>query len=814
MDAVSNNAYSVFFGGSYVEHWSEDYSLSVTYEGRRAVSARFLDGRWTPVGGDEELVEKLLSPDCDRLTRQYFEAAATVYSATHVCLKKGLSLERLDESFHSEGDPIAASELMRLLMDDCGFSLEEAYRVTASCCEDLSCRGLSPQTLYPLQPRTAHVLSVLRRMAATTPALIHDSRSALYRSPFGAVPAGSKLRLAFGRRGGRILHAELVVWGDACEHSYSMERDGDLYFVDFTLPREEQALWYAFYVETPNSAHWLCPDERGYLGRICPRRVDGFRLTLYRPDFQTPAWFRRAVMYQIFPDRFAFSEDGTAERGIAYHQALGQFPELHRSPDEPVRWQPRSFEREYRPDDFYGGTFRGMEAKLPYLKALGVSVIYLNPIVEARSNHRYDASDYRRPDPILGTEEDFESLCAAARELGIAILLDGVFSHTGADSKYFDLYGNYGGRGACSGPDSPYYKWYEFKHFPDDYRCWWGFPELPEVDEHEPSWQREIITGKDSVIRTWLRRGAKGWRLDVADELPDDVLALIRRCVKKSDPEAPIIGEVWEDPVVKESYGRRRTYALGTALDSVMNYPLRAAILDFMHGRSDAYALRDFLTAQQMNDPAPLYYSLMNLLGSHDVARIKNALVVDQDLRELSREQQLELKFTPEMLEKAEQLERMCAVLQFSLPGVPCIYYGDEQGMSGVGDPFNRLPFREGNAELHDFYASLAKKRNEAPALSTGHAEFQADAADLLLILRWIRGGKDLFGLPADDGVTLTVINRGEEARLYRADCSAAGLGTYEGIAAPLSAEILVLKEKLERSPALVYNCAGNPPDV
>ena len=266
MDAVSNKTYTVYFGGSYVENWSEDYSLSVTYDGRRAVQARFLDGRWTPVGGDEELVIELLSPDCDKLKRQYFETAATVYAATHICLQKGLKLERLDESFQSTGDPIAAPELLRLLMDDCGFSLEEAYRVTANCCDDLSCRRLSPQMLLPLQPRTAHVLSVLRRTVETTPALIHDSRSAKYRQPFGAVPAGSELRLAFSRRGGRIRHAELVLWGDSCEHSFSMERDGDLFYADVVLPAREQALWYAFYVETPNSALWLCPDKRGFAG--------------------------------------------------------------------------------------------------------------------------------------------------------------------------------------------------------------------------------------------------------------------------------------------------------------------------------------------------------------------------------------------------------------------------------------------------------------------------------------------------------------------------------------------------------------------
>ena len=202
-------------------------------------------------------------------------------------------------------------------------------------------------------------------------------------------------------------------------------------------------------METESSAHWLCPDETGYLGQICPRRESGFRLTVYAPDFQTPAWFRRSIMYQIFPDRFAFSNDDTAEKGIAYHVSLGQSPELHKSLDEPVRYLPRSFEQFYHPDDFYGGTLRGIREKLPYLKELGISCLYLNPIVEARSNHRYDTSDYLKVDPILGDTEDFRDLCRAAGEYGIRILCDGVFSHTGADSIYFNRDGHYPGDGAC-----------------------------------------------------------------------------------------------------------------------------------------------------------------------------------------------------------------------------------------------------------------------------------------------------------------------------------------------------------------------------
>ena len=793
MDAVNEKTYSIYFGGKYREDWSEDYTLSICYENRRCVLARREDGKWMPAGGDRQICALLVSPFCPQLMQDYFQAAATVYAAIHDCLSRGLKLERLNECFQATGMPLAAPELMRLLMDDCGMRLEEAYQITAACCDDLSCSGVLPQYIKAYQPRTAHVISILRRTAERTPALLHDSRLPEYRSRYGAVRVGRELRLAFRCRGGQIDRAELVLWGDDFEHSWSMEREGDLYYVNIPTPEQPKALWYAFYVETESSAHWLCPDATGYLGRLFPRREAGFRLTVYAPDFQTPAWFRRSIMYQIFPDRFGFSNDGTAERGIEYHEALGQIPELHKSLDEPVRHLPRSYETFYNPDDFYGGTFRGIEGKLPYLKALGVSCLYLNPIVEARSNHRYDTSDYMRPDPILGTLEDFEHLCTQAKEQGIRIILDGVYSHTGCDSIYFDRYGHYGGNGACSGPESPYYSWYDFRHFPDEYRCWWGFADLPEVNEHDPRWLRYIVTGDDSVMKLWLRRGASGWRLDVADELPDDVLTLMRKAVKEEDPDAPIVGEVWEDAVIKESYGARRSYALGTALDSAMNYPLRTAIMDFAHGACNAYELRDFLIGQQMNYPYPFYYALMNLLGSHDVPRVKTVLACPFNLRMLSREDQLAVTYTQEALEKAERQEMMCAALQFALPGVPSIYYGDEQGMEGVGDPFNRRPFREGSETLHERYAQLSAMRNSAPALSTGEARFFADNSELLLVLRYVTEGHDVFGEPCENGVYLCVVNRDEKPRAYSVDCSAAGLGVYTGTARPVSGEIIRL---------------------
>ena len=784
--------FTVWFGGSYQEQWTQDYTLSIVYLGRRAVTAEWGDGCWVPVDGDRVLVELLSEPHCPALIRQYFQASASVYAAARSCVESGVPLTSLPERFYDADNPLAAPELMRLLMDDCGFSLQDAYQITARCCGDLHATGVELAQFYGIQPRTAHVISILRSCGGSL-MVDHDAWLEECRSPLGALREGEELTLSLRVISGRAERAFLVVCGDDYWEEYPMLPAQDGFTVTIRVPDKAAAYWYRFRVETPDSAHWLCPDGSGHRGRLFGYQAEGYRLTVYRKDFETPAWFRRSVMYQIFPDRFAFSNDGTAEQGIAYHMALGQTPELHRSLDEPVRWQPRPFEQSYSPDDFYGGTLKGIEQKLPYLKELGVSVLYLNPIVEARSNHRYDTSDYRRVDPILGTNEDFAHLCGMAEHLGIRIMLDGVFSHTGADSVYFNRYNHYPSVGACQGPKSPYYDWYVFRSFPNDYRSWWGFMDLPEVEEKNPTWQDMVVTGRDSVVKSWLRRGASGWRLDVADELPDEVLSLIRKAAKEEKPDAPILGEVWEDPVIKESYGSRRNYALGNSLDSVMNYPFRAAVLDFAHWRRDAYALRDFLRSQQMNYPQPLYYSLMNLLGSHDVDRLRSALATDVTIRDLSREEQLRIGFSPERLDRAVVLEKLCAAIQFAVPGVPSIYYGDEQGMCGVCDPFNRGPFRYGDRELHDCYAALAAKRNAAPALSTGFAQFMAATPDVLLILRWTEDGKDAFGLPAEDGAYLAVVNRANVAAKYTADCTAAGKGHVSGVIAPCTAEILTL---------------------
>ena len=777
----------VWFGGSYEEHWTADYRLLISYRNRRPVEAAFDGSLWHPAGGDAALCEQLMRGE-DPFLQRYFQSCATAYHAAKDCLARGLTLPRLHECWPSGADPLAAAELLRLLMDDCGMKMEAALPLVLRCCPDFAVSDAELDALMPLQPRLAHVARLLRDNERI-PAVLHDARRALFRRPFGALRCGEELRLAFRLLSGKLLSASLLLYGDSFREEYPMTCEDGLYVCRLNAPADPAALWYAFRLSFPDGERWLCPDGTGFLGELLEKASSGFRLTVYRREFDTPAWFRRSVMYQIFPDRFAFSDDGTAQRGVEYHRALGQTPELHRSLLEAVRWQPRPFEKDYSPDDFYGGTLKGIEAKLPYLKALGVSCLYLNPIVEARSNHRYDTADYLKVDPILGTNEDFEHLCRAAEDCGIRLMLDGVFSHTGAESVYFNRSGAYPGAGACQGKSSPYYDWYDFRHFPEDYRCWWGFRDLPEVDELCDSWQDFVVTGKDSVVRQWLRRGASGWRLDVADELPDSVLALIRRAAKEEKPDAPVLGEVWEDAVLKESYGSRRRYALGDALDSVMNYPFRSAMLDFIHRRTSAYELRDFLTGQQLNYPQPMYYALMNLLGSHDVDRIRTAMAAPTTLRQLSRVEQLSYPFRAADLAAAVEREKLCAALQFAIPGVPSVYYGDEQGMWGTGDPFNRGPFLEDNSELHDYYAALAARRNDNPCLQTGAADFGACSGEVLTVLRTIRGGRDVFGDEADDGAWLLVLNRSDREQPWEADASSAGAGLLRGRIGPCRAE-------------------------
>ena len=335
-------------------------------------------------------------------------------------------------------------------------------------------------------------------------------------------------------------------------------------------------------------------------------------------EFKCPSWLSGGLMYQIFPDRFARSPEYTPPdqpKEYILRNDWGGKP--NDKPDE---------KGILKNNDFFGGNLLGIKEKLPYLKDLGVTVIYMNPIFKAYSNHRYDTADYKSIDPILGTETDLIDLCRAAKEAGIRIILDGVFNHTGSDSIYFNKDGNFPELGAYQSKDSPYYKWYHFTEYPDKYDAWWGVRILPSINEEEPSYLDYIIRDEDSVIKHWLRCGISGYRLDVVDELPDLFLDELRKAVKAVDEDAAIIGEVWEDAATKISYGQKRHYLDGTQLDSVMNYPVRAAIIRFLCEDGSAAALFDTIGQLQAHYPKTVFFGLMNILGTHDTPRILTLL--------------------------------------------------------------------------------------------------------------------------------------------------------------------------------------------
>lgn len=513
------------------------------------------------------------------------------------------------------------------------------------------------------------------------------------------------------------------------EESFPMERKGQRFEISWTAPMEPAVLRY----------HFMLPGGTcfGPQGLRAPY-AGGWQLTVYDASFTTPKWYEGKTMYQIFPDRFNRGRKNPL-RGIKRHREAGREIEYHEDWDEPVKWQGRDG-KDYCPNDFYGGSLAGIREKLDYLKDMGVDIIYLNPIFEADSNHRYNTGDYKKIDPILGNLADFKALCADMKERDMRLVLDGVFSHTGDDSIYFNKYGRYEGPGAYQSPESPYASWFDFESYPDKYRCWWNFKTLPEVNENDPAWQEAIVSGRHSVVKTWLRRGADGWRLDVADELPDEVLELIRAQAKAEDPEAFILGEVWEDATTKQSYGKTRTYALGRALDSVMNYPLRTALTDFVLGKADAGETVNFLKGQKLNYPAPMYRCLMNLLGSHDTPRIRTLLALGHDGGAMDRSQQAAAEMSEGQNLRGKALQRLCAAAVFSLPGIPAVYYGDEEGMTGFRDPFCRGTYRLQEEDTRGYYSYLANLRRDNPGLSRGDVAFAAPDPDTLCILRFGEG--------------------------------------------------------------------------
>lgn len=539
--------------------------------------------------------------------------------------------------------------------------------------------------------------------------ILFDSKQTQFKDPFGTLVPQQNCRF-------RIYIPSTVQTTDvtcifvnedsspsfSVKMSYYMKKGAyDIWSVDFSFSNVG-LYFYHFNIKTKTGSFDLYKqgDETNM------EAGDLWQVSCVPSDFTTPDWAKGAVIYQVFPDRFHKSGKCDLTGKLEPYT-------IHKDWNEEIEWRPTP-EGKVLNNDFYGGNFKGITEKMDYIASLGVNILYLNPISKSFSSHRYDTGDYKTPDPMLGTEADFAAMCKSAHSHGIKVILDGVYSHTGSNSLYFDKEKTFGGKGAYCSPKSPYYTWYQFYNYPDSYKSWWDFDTLPTVNKMDPSFISYIITDPDSVVAHWLKLGADGYRLDVVDELPNEFVALLKKRIREIRPDALLIGEVWEDASNKIAYQCRKRYFVDGVLDSVMNYPFRTAILNFIRGVDDGRNLKNTVMTIAENYPPQVFLCNMNLLGTHDTARILTALVDDFEgdrhacaTRHLSRSLYL----------TAQERLLAASFLQYTLPGSPSLYYGDEAGMEGHKDPFNRrtYPWGHEDAEILLHYNHLGMiRKNEA----------------------------------------------------------------------------------------------------
>lgn len=480
--------------------------------------------------------------------------------------------------------------------------------------------------------------------------------------------------------------------------------------VDVELDGVVQTKYYGKNMENGESCEYLYED------------LNKYQITVYK-DYEVPKWYKEGILYHIFVDRF---NNGNRTKKVSnpkknsFIYANWDDDPMYIKDNEGniVRW------------DFYGGNLKGIIDKLGYLKKLGVSIIYLSPIFEASSNHKYDTGDYKKIDAMFGDEEIFRELLDKASKKGIHIILDGVFSHTGSDSIYFNKYNRYSDLGAYQSEESKYNSWYKFNNYPEDYDCWWGVKSLPNVNELDPTYIDYIIKNDDSVLKKWTTMGVKGWRLDVADELPEQFIKEFKKGLKDLSDDNILIGEVWEDASNKISYNQRREYLLGEQLDSVMGYPFRTNIVSFLKNDIKSIDLLNRFMQIKENYPSEAFKSNLNLIGSHDVKRIKTEL--DED----------------------RELVKLAVGIQMTFEGIPYIYYGDEAGICGNTDPDNRrtYPWKKEDEDMIEYYRNLTTIRKKYKALIYGETSFiDTKNADVFAFIR-----------KTEEEKLLIVVNRSE----------------------------------------------------
>ena len=532
--------------------------------------------------------------------------------------------------------------------------------------------------------------------------IFHDSHNIQLRNPFGAVTIGTKVRIRIWTSKKCSVYINLINFYNNQVEVQMNEIGWNGYVNSWVYENEIDTsncfglIYYYFRVNYcgRNILYGNNIESLGGEGQTYFNDPKSYQITIYSNE-KVPNWYKKGIIYQIFVDRFF---NGNKE-GKVLNPKKNTFI-YGKWDDDPmyikdeqgniVRW------------DFYGGNLLGVKKKLKYIKSLGVSTIYLNPIFDSPSCHKYDTGDYEKIDPMFGDEEIFKELCSEAEDLGMRIILDGVFSHTGSDSKYFNKFGNYNSLGAYQSLESPYYRWYRFNDYPKLYEAWWGFSNMPNVDELNPSYLDYIIRNNNSIIEKWLKLGASGWRLDVADELPDEFIKILKKKLKEVKAEGVLIGEVWEDASNKYSYNRRREYLFGSELDSVTNYPLRQIILDLVRNYiGNRYFIKKYMSLKE-NYTKEYFYSTMNILGNHDTERVLT------------------------ILNNNISLLKLAVVIQMTLPGVPLIYYGDEAGLTGGKDPYNRkaYPWGKENKDILNFYTKISNIRASEEALKSGEIKF------------------------------------------------------------------------------------------
>ena len=578
---------------------------------------------------------------------------------------------------------------------------------------------------------------------------LFDSHLKEYKEPFGAVVCGEYVKLSAYALRTEISEVSLIVyseyegtqevfplvWQDRnCEY--------DIFRISYHTSCNPGIFWYCFKLKTVDG-NSLYFGKNGLRDNIDD--IMSFQLTVYSKSYKTPDWFSKGVTYHVFVDRFNRASTSDPIYDDDYFI-------VHKNHSDSPLFRPNE-NGVVENRDIYGGNLDGIIEKLPYLYKLGVKTIYLSPVFEAWSNHKYNTADYKKIDSHFGDEQILEKLCKNAAEFGMKVILDGVFSHTGSDSIYFNREGRYGDcTGAWRSENSPYRTWFDIDEN-GRYSSWWGIDTLPQVNELDKAYQDFIINANDSVIAHWMRAGVSGWRLDVADELPDEFIdALKKRALCEKD-DALVIGEVWEDASTKKAYGVNKQYFTAGVLDGVMNYPLKNAILNFLCGRISASSMKTALTALVENYPDISQRCLMNIIGTHDTVRAVNELSVGSYCQ-ASKEFRAERKLSADELAEGKRKLKQAAIIQYMFPGSPCIYYGDEIGTEGFEDPFNRRFFDWDNIDhnLLGFYQKLGQIKAHNSCMHNGKFEFIYARGDIIAISR---------------GNIIAFVNRGASRHLF-----------------------------------------------